>query len=84
MSIGVRELKANLSEHLRRAADGEEIIVTDRNRPVARIIPYSTRSEIDAGIEEGWVEAPRRTSLGTPSPVRSSRSTLDVLNEDRG
>jgi prevent-host-death family protein len=84
MLIGVRELKANLSEHLRRAAGGEEIIVTDRNRPVARIVPYTAHSEIDDGIEQGWVEAPRRTSLGTPSPVRSSRSTLDVLDEDRG
>jgi prevent-host-death family protein len=84
MSIGVRELKSNLSEYLRRAARGEEVIVTDHNRPIARLIAYSTQSDIDTGIEEGWIEAPRRTSLGAASPVRSARSTLEVLDEDRG
>ena len=38
-TVGVRELKASLSEHLRRVASGESIVVTDRGRAVARLVP---------------------------------------------
>lgn len=37
--VGVRELKARLSEHLRRAQAGERLIVTDRGRPIATLGP---------------------------------------------
>jgi prevent-host-death family protein len=38
-SVKIAELKDKLSEHLRSVEAGEEVIVTDRNRPIARIIP---------------------------------------------
>jgi prevent-host-death family protein len=84
MSVGVRELKANLSELLARAANGEEIVVTDRNRPIARLIAYTAPSDVERGIDEGWIEAPRRTRLGTVERSRSPRSTIEALDEDRG
>lgn len=84
MSVGVRELKANLSEFLARAARGEEIVVTDRNRPIARLIAYAAPSEVDRGIEEGWIDAPRRTRLADVERARSERSTIEVLEDDRG
>jgi prevent-host-death family protein len=39
--VGVAELKAKLSAYLRRAQQGEEIVVLDRDAPVARLTPYS-------------------------------------------
>ena len=36
--VGIRELKIHLSRYLGRVRNGEEIIITDRNEPVARII----------------------------------------------
>ena len=76
MSVGIRELKANLSEYLARAAGGEEIVVTDRNRPVARLVAYSAPSDVDRGIDEGWIEAPRRTRLADVERSRSARSGI--------
>jgi prevent-host-death family protein len=38
-AVGVRELKARLSEHLARVKAGEAITVTDRGRPIARLVP---------------------------------------------
>lgn len=84
MSVGIRELKSNLSEYVARAADGEEIVVTDRNRPVARLVPYVAASEVERGIDEGWIEAPRRNGLASVERARSERSTIAVLDEDRG
>lgn len=37
--VSVRDLKNSLSAYLRRAQDGEEIIVVSRKRPVARLSP---------------------------------------------
>jgi prevent-host-death family protein len=84
MTVGVRELKANLSEYLARASNGEEVIVTDRYRPIARLVAYHASSEVDRGIDEGWIEAPRRTRLGEATPIRSPRSSIETLTEDRG
>ena len=84
MRIGIRDLKSHLSEYVARAAGGEEIVVTDRNRPVARLVPFAAASDVERGIEEGWIEAPRRTQLGAVARARSKRSTLAVLDEDRG
>lgn len=84
MEVGVRELKAKLSEYLRRAAEGEVVVVTDRGRPVARLVSYETGSSLQQGIEEGWIEPPRRTRLDPASRVRAKGSVLEVLDEDRG
>jgi len=37
--VAVRELKNHLSEYLRKVAAGEELIVTSRGKPVARLLP---------------------------------------------
>ena len=84
MDVGVRELKAKLSEYLAAAAAGEDIVVTDRGRPVARLVPFGSRAAVDRGITDGWIEAPRRTRLGAVTRHKSDSSVLDVLDEDRG
>jgi prevent-host-death family protein len=38
-SAGIAELKAKLSEYLSRVRAGEEVLVTDRGKPVARLVP---------------------------------------------
>ncbi|CAN5353312.1 hypothetical protein BH20ACT5_BH20ACT5_12120 [soil metagenome] len=43
-SIGVRELRQHASRYLARVAAGETLQITDRGRPVARLIPPATDS----------------------------------------
>lgn len=40
-STGVAKLRAKLREYLARVKAGEEVIVTERGRPIARIVPLS-------------------------------------------
>ncbi len=84
MEVGVRELKAKLSEFIGRAAKGEMVVVTDRGRPVAQLGPLAGHSAVERGIEEGWVEPPKRAGLGPAKRYRADQSSLDVLDEDRG
>ncbi len=39
-SIGLFEAKTHLSELVARAEQGDEVIITRHNRPVARIVPF--------------------------------------------
>lgn len=41
---GIAELKAELSRYLRKVRAGEEVLITDRGRPVARLAPVQGRS----------------------------------------
>ena len=47
-SVNVAELKNRLSKYLTFAKGGEEIIIRDRNLPVAKLVPFSA----DDGSEE--------------------------------
>jgi prevent-host-death family protein len=54
--VCVRDLKNNLSRYLKRVQGGEEIIVTERGRSVARIVPaepHNLKRLLDPLIREG-------------------------------
>ncbi len=38
-TISISEAKATLSEQIRRVRRGEEVLILDRGRPVARLVP---------------------------------------------
>lgn len=43
-SVGVRELRDNLSEYLRRVREGELLVITDRGRPIGELGPAAAGS----------------------------------------
>lgn len=62
-STGVADLKARLSEYLSRVKAGEEVLVTDRGRPVARLVPVDTRADPDDEAETARLRAMEREGL---------------------
>lgn len=46
-TISVTELEARLSEQLHQVEAGAEIVVTDRGRPIARLVPIAGGAEAD-------------------------------------
>lgn len=84
MDVGVRELKQHLSRYLDEVEAGVEIVVTDRGRPKARLVPVSDAGALRRGVDEGWIRpAQRERAVGTGARHRSTRRTGDVLDEDR-
>ena len=48
MHVSIRDAKAHLSEYIRRAEAGEEVVLTSHGRPVVRLVPVaSTTTEED-------------------------------------
>jgi len=66
-TVGVRDLKNRLSAHLDRVKGGEQILVTEHGRPVARLSPVG--ADIDrmtALVDAGIVRPPLATARRLP------------------
>ena len=88
-TVNIAELKAQLSAHIRRVKAGEEVLVCDRNTPVARIIPCNQRGQSDHEkhlIAQGLLTPPRRRkpkSLPKPPGNVSDEVMAQVWQEER-
>ena len=91
-SVGLKVLKNRLSEYVRLAAAGETVLVTDRDRVVAELVPpASGRSPwladalLAEAVREGYVTAPLMVVEGPPPrmPVAPLKEILKELDQDR-
>jgi prevent-host-death family protein len=86
-TVGVAELRQNLSVYLRRVAAGERLVVTDRNRPVAMLGPVpNAESRLDQLVAEGKVKPPKRKGP-LPKPLEMDlppNALTQALEEVRG
>jgi prevent-host-death family protein len=85
-TVGIAELRQNLSRYLRRVERGERLVVTDRNRPVAELGPPPTTGRaLDRLIAEGRVSRPERRGLPEPLELAGDPHALSrALDEIRG
>ncbi|HSV05504.1 MAG TPA: type II toxin-antitoxin system prevent-host-death family antitoxin [Candidatus Binatus sp.] len=86
--IGVRQLKDKLSATLARVRRGEVITVTDRNRPVAVIVPAGAGEGTDAVVRTLVKSGRIAWAGGKPvglhnAPRIRGRSVSDAVVEDR-
>ena len=84
MDVGVRELRAHLSRYVEQVKEGEEIVVTEHGKPVARLVPMNGERKIDRLIREGVVRPARSRTDWLPEtliPVKGSVS--DIVIEQR-
>ena len=80
-TVKIAKLKDRLSEHLRAVERGDEVIVTDRDRPIARIVPV-----LPAGSTPTLVAPKARFAALRARRWRPSRWRLDsgaLLDEER-
>lgn len=87
MQVGIREIRNRLSRYLKRVKQGETIVITDRNIPVAKIIPLKEQELEDimmlqkAGIA-AW-HGGKPEGLSNPPAVKGNRLVSDIITEDR-
>lgn len=86
-AVGLRNLKNHLSEYVRLAASGETVLVTDRERVVAELVPpREGRGEapqdalLAEAVRKGWL-TPAVGSPAGPLPRRPV-ARLDVVLEE--
>ena len=89
-TIGIRELKAHLSHTLQQVKAGETVTITERGKPIGRIVPLETSLEermqelMAAGVLSwnGKKFQPQRDLASLPR-TRGDRTVAELLLEDR-
>lgn len=85
-TVGLKILKNKLSEYVRLAAGGETVVVTDRGRPVAEIVPSRSNSGLtpfqERGVREGWLTPAKRPFAPLPPRNPIPGYTLEQLLTD--
>ncbi len=94
--VAVRELKNRLSEYLRKVAAGEELIVTSRGKPVARLLPpeappvtaeEALRGALSRLSRQPWYRPATGERYVPPATIpwpEDARPLSELVLEDRG
>jgi prevent-host-death family protein len=83
MEVGIRELRNHLSRYLDRVRDGDEVVVTDRGRAIARVVPAGGERVLDRLIAEGIVTPARQPKRGATRPIKAKGTVSDLVGEQR-
>jgi prevent-host-death family protein len=85
--VGVREMRQNLSRFLQQVEDGASFEITDRGRPVARLVPSPEHAGALARlVQRHGVQPPARLRTRWPKPLvppAGSPSSGDLLDAER-
>ena len=91
-AVGLKTLKNKLSEYVRLAAGGETVLVTDRERVVAELVPprpgrggLLADAMLADAVRQGWVTPPALAGGAAPprKPVMAFRDLMTELRKDR-
>ena len=86
-TVGIRELKARLSAYMRQVKAGATLLITERGKPIGRIIPLSPSVEtrVQELAQAGLVSwSGRRLVPRAPvARTRGKRTVAGLLLEDR-
>ena len=86
-TVGIRELKARLSACVRQVKAGDTVVITERGKPVARIVPLSPSVEtrVQELVQTGMVAWSGRklVPLAPVARTRGKQAVADLLLEGR-
>jgi prevent-host-death family protein len=91
-TVGLKILKNKLGEYVRLVAAGETVVVTDRNRVVAELVPPSpglkkamSNPLLARGVREGWLTPATNPGSGPPPrhPMVPFDELMRELEQDR-
>lgn len=85
MEVGIRELRDNLSKWIARAKRGQNILITDRGKPVARLTLVEESPALERLIAKGIVTPARRpkTKIRRSDLIKTKGSVSDLVKEQR-
>jgi prevent-host-death family protein len=81
--VGIRELRDHLSKYLEAVQAGNDIVVTDRGRPIARVVPMNGERTLDRLIREGRVTPAKTRKRTLPAPIKTKGTVSDLVAEQR-
>lgn len=86
MDVAISTLRAELSGWIEHVQAGEEVVITERGIPVARLLPIDTAPLIERLTQQGVLGKPRRAARPDAQAVvraRAADSVSDLVSEQR-
>jgi len=87
MTVGVRELKTQLSKYLRQVKAGRTIIITEHGKAVGRIVPpeATVEEKLEAMRRAGLIEwsGKKLNPMKPVAKVKAGYSVAQLLIDDR-
>jgi prevent-host-death family protein len=92
ISAGIKEVKDNLSRYLSSVKTGEVVVITERGKPIARIVKEnqgrkSIHEALEPLIREGLIALPtarlKKESVSSPHETIPGKPVSDMVIEDR-
>jgi prevent-host-death family protein len=84
VSVGIRDLKNHLSQHLAEVRAGKTVTITDHGQPVARLVPLGGESILEQLIAEGRITPAAQRKRPAGEPLDVGASITDLAAEQRG
>jgi len=89
MKVGLKEANQHFSKLMKAVREGEEVLLTERGKPLARIVPLRVREKVEVAIRRleasGFLRAaakPEPMPDWKPRPLRGV-SMARTLREER-
>ena len=86
MDVAVTELRAHLGQWIDAARDGNDVVITDRGIPVARIVALDSTPVIDRLTQQGVISRPTKSTrpvAGGRQRPTPKRPVSDIVSEQR-
>lgn len=87
LTVGVRELKTQLSKYLRQVKAGRTVVITERGKTVGRLVPADmpVEEKMKAMVKAGLVDwsGKRLPPMKPVARVRGNKTVAEMLIEDR-
>ena len=84
MDVPVSEAKGQLTDLVRRAEAGEEVVLTRHGHPVARLVPMSAKRAQDPETRRKIIEDIMESARGKATPGPSAARSQDFLYDEHG
>jgi prevent-host-death family protein len=86
-TVGIRELKTHLSRHLKRVRSGARLLITERGRAIATIVPAEAPADVEWAhrlVAEGHARWSGGKPTGANQPAKiTGRTASSIVLEDR-
>jgi len=83
-NVGIKALKADLSKYVAKVREGERIVVTDRGREVAELIPLSQeRKVVKSMVETGKLKWAGGKPTGLKGVAAKGKTVAETIIENR-
>ena len=87
VTVGIRDLKAQLSKYIQQVKAGETVIITERGKPIGRLVPTEPSTEARLKeLEQAGMLAWSGRKLQSSAPMaqtRGDKTVAEMLLEDR-